>query len=92
MSFGLRTKILLISCTVFIMICLGVTWAASSYFSATYADTLQSRSLAIAKSLALQMERITALGIRLEYIVGFEEQCAEVAKAYTNVDYAMVLS
>ena len=49
MSFGLRTKILLISCTVFIMICLGVTWAASSYFSATYADTLQSRSLAIAK-------------------------------------------
>ena len=92
MSLGLRTKILLISCTVFVTICLGVTWAASTYYSATYADTLQSRSLAIAKSLALQIERITALGIRLEYIVGFEEQCAEAAKAYSNVDYAMVLS
>jgi len=92
MNYGLRTKILLITSVVIITICIGITWTVSSYYSATYAETLQSRSLAIAKSLALQMERITGLGIQIESVVGFEEQCVEVVRAYPNIDAAMILS
>lgn len=92
MILGLRTKILLIAGIVFVTICIGITWTVSSYYSATYAETLQSRSLAVAKSLALQMERITGLGIQIESVVGFEEQCVEVVRAYPNIDAAMILS
>lgn len=92
MNLGLRGKILLIVGLVTITVCTGVLWSASSHYYSSYAATLQSRSLAIAKSLSLQMERITGLGIKIESVVGFEEQCAEAVRAYQNVDYAMLVS
>ena len=92
MKLGLRPKILLIAIAVILVVCAGVLWSASSHYYSSYSETLLSRSLSIAKSLSQQMERITSLGIPIESVVGFEEQCSEVIRAYPNVDYAMVVS
>jgi len=67
--------------------------AVSGYiFTREYASALQSRSLAIATGLKVQLERVLQLGIPLENLIGFEEQAQEAVKAYEGIDYAMVIA
>ncbi len=90
MSFTLKTKILVIA-TAVIMVAIGAVIVTSAQQSARdYEEALQSRSVAIAKSLAIQLERILQLGLRIDDIVGFEEQCNEVVSSYSGIELAFV--
>lgn len=92
MRLGLRSKIILIVLGA-MLLAMGIT---ASAFGVLYArqqtEVIESRSLAIAKGLALQLERIVALGLNLRDLHGFEEQCREVLSAYEGLSYAMVVS
>jgi len=92
MPLGLRSKIILIVLGA-MLLAMGIT---ASAFGVLYArqqtEVIESRSLAIAKGMALQLERIVALGLNLRDLHGFEEQCREVLNAYDGVSYAMVVS
>ncbi|WP_156901895.1 EAL domain-containing protein [Azohydromonas australica] len=90
MSFRLPQKILLIA-TVAILCTVAAVVATSAKLSArAYESALQSRSTAIAKSLSLQLQRLLALGIDPENLVGFEDQCREIVEAYPGTDHALV--
>jgi len=64
---------------------------SSHRFGQEYGTALESRSLAIATSLAVQVQRLLGLGLRLEELVGFEEQCQEAVAAYGGIEQAMVV-
>jgi diguanylate cyclase (GGDEF)-like protein/PAS domain S-box-containing protein len=91
-SLGLRQKILVLA-TAVILCAVGAVIAASTQLAAhAYEEALQSRSMAIAKSLTLQLERLLALGIEPDQLLGFEDQCREVVRAYPGIDYALVVA
>ena len=82
MRFGLRLKILIIAASV-TLLGMGVVLTATTYlFSGAYVASLQSRSLAVAQGLKIQIDRILQLGIRLDNLVGFEKQCQDVVATY----------
>lgn len=89
---GLRGKILLIA-SVVVLFAVGVIALTSSYVLAErITKAYMERSQAIAKGLAIQLERIVALGIRVNDLQGFEEQCAEAVRGNQGLSYAIVLS
>ena len=91
MIYGVKTRIVLISACA-MLFAMGAVIALSSYlFGREYREALQSRSFAIATSLKVQLERVLQFGIPLTDLVGFEEQCREVAESNAGVAYAMVL-
>jgi diguanylate cyclase (GGDEF)-like protein/PAS domain S-box-containing protein len=89
---GLRGKILLIT-TGAVMVGLMVVLATSGYlFGNAYLSSLQSRSVAIAQGMRLQMDRILQLGIQMDNLLGFDKQCRDVVETYRGIDYAMVVN
>jgi signal transduction histidine kinase/CheY-like chemotaxis protein/HPt (histidine-containing phosphotransfer) domain-containing protein len=79
----------------------GVVLVASlgtlSYFSGKAASdelslALQSRSGAIAKGLAIQLDRILQYGMDIENIEGFDEQLKEAVQNYGGLSYAQVIA
>lgn len=89
---GLRSKIILITGLVIIAICACITWLNSAYYSNVYLETLQSRSVAAAKGLALRVQRISNLGFPIQAINGFETQCAEAKQSDPEIDYVAIIS
>ena len=90
MRFGLRLKILIIAASV-TLLGMGVVLTATTYlFSGAYVASLQSRSLAVAQGLKIQIDRILQLGIRLDNLVGFEKQCQDVVATYDGIAFALV--
>lgn len=88
---GLRAKILLIAVSV-MLLGMGAVLSTSSYwFARAYVAALQSRSVAIAQGLKIQMDRILQLGIQMEELVGFDQTCREAVSAYEGIDFAMVV-
>jgi diguanylate cyclase (GGDEF)-like protein/PAS domain S-box-containing protein len=89
---GLRGKILLIATGVVLA---GLTAGLISsvyFFNNLYVASLQSRSIAIAQSLRLQMDRILQLGIQMDNLVGFDKQCVAVVESYEGIAFAMVVN
>jgi diguanylate cyclase (GGDEF)-like protein/PAS domain S-box-containing protein len=89
---GLRGKILLIATGVVLA---GLTAGLISsiyFFNNLYVASLQSRSIAIAQSLRLQMDRILQLGIQMDNLVGFDKQCVAVVESYEDIAFAMVVN
>lgn len=91
MRLGLRSKILVIAFLVVTGTVLAIAVSSSYFFTQQSAKAYTSRSLAIAKGLAIQLERILALGIDPVDLQGFEAQCAEAVERYSGLSYAMVL-
>lgn len=92
MKLGLRGKILLIATGVVLA---GLTAGLISsiyFFNNLYVASLQSRSIAIAQSLRLQMDRILQLGIQMDNLVGFDKQCVAVVESYEDIAFAMVVN
>jgi len=89
---GLRGKIILITGLVIIAICACITWLNSAYYSNVYLETLQSRSVATAKGLALRLQRVSNQGFPVQIINGFETQCAEAKHSDPDIDYVAVIS
>ena len=68
-----------------------------SYFSGKAVSdelslALQSRSSAIAKGLAIQLDRILQYGMSIENIEGFDEQLKEAVQNYEGLSYAQVIA
>ena len=68
-----------------------------SYFSGKAVSdelslALQSRSGAIAKGLAIQLDRILQYGMSIENIEGFDEQLKEAVQNYEGLSYAQVIA
>jgi diguanylate cyclase (GGDEF)-like protein/PAS domain S-box-containing protein len=87
---GLRRKILVIATAVILCAMGAVIATGTRLASHQYEQALQSRSLAIGKGLALQLERLLATGIPVDSLVGFEQPCREVVSAYPGTDFALV--
>ena len=91
MQVGLRARIVLIAAGV-MLVAMGAIIAASGYvFNKEYTVALQSRSLAIAKSLSVQLERVLQFGIKLDELTGFEEQCQEIVRTNEGISFASVV-
>jgi signal transduction histidine kinase/DNA-binding NarL/FixJ family response regulator len=92
MNIGLKAKIVLIATGV-TLFSMGAIIASSSYFfTKEYTKALESRSLAIGNSVKIQLERLLKLtfGIRVEDLVGFDQQCQDIVRTYEGISYAMV--
>src|SRR5262245_28959724 len=69
----------------------GTVVGTNAYLAAQEVEAaLQLRSLAIAKSLQMQLERVLQFGIGMEQLTGFEEQCDQVVSGYPGIDFAVV--
>lgn len=90
MTLGLRGRIMLIG-SALVMLATGVVAVVSSYhFTQRLAAAQSSRTIAIAQGLAVQLERILALGIRIDELHGFEEQCRDAVRDNAGLSFAMV--
>jgi GAF domain-containing protein/HAMP domain-containing protein len=91
MNLRIRTKIVLIT-VVILFLSIGINILISSYmFAREYSDALQSEMYVIGQGLALQLDRLLRLGIPVQELLGFEEQCQEVVSKYEEISYAMVV-
>lgn len=91
MTYGVKTRVVLISACA-MLFAMGAIIVLSSYlFGREYREALQSRSVAIATSLKVQLERVLQFGIPLTDLVGFEDQCQEVVQSNEGINYAMVV-
>jgi hypothetical protein len=81
MSFSIRTKIILIASTI-LLFALGTNTLVSSYvFTREYVHALKARGFDIAQNLNSQLDRLLRLGIPLENLTGFDEQCKILLKS-----------
>lgn len=90
MNLSLRSKIALIGSGAILLAILTVVTVSGWMFRESYTTALESRSTAVARGLALQLERIVQLGIRPTELVGFEMQLSEAAKAYEGISWAFM--
>jgi len=81
--------VLLVSGVMLVAMCT-VMASAGYIFDREYRKALESRSLAIGKSLKLQLERVLQLGIAPRDLSGFEKQCREAALAYEGISAVLV--
>jgi signal transduction histidine kinase len=71
---------------------LALTLTAARTFSTAYEDALHERSAAISHEVAAQFERILALGLRADEIVGFEDQCNHAVDSHRDVAFVAVVA
>lgn len=90
--FGLRARILWIAGLVMAATLVAITLTAGKAFSDAYSKAITERSEAISHELAVQFERLLALGLHPEEIVGFEEQCAKVKRNHHDLAFVAILS
>jgi signal transduction histidine kinase/CheY-like chemotaxis protein len=86
----IKTKIVLIAGGVVLAAMAAIMASAGYLFEREHSGALLSRSLAIGKSLKIQLERVLQLGIRVEDLSGFEEQCREAVQAYSGLSAVLV--
>lgn len=92
MRFGLRAKIFWIAGGVMTMALVAMTLMAGWRFSEAYSEAISERSVAIAHELGTQFERLLALGLQPEEIVGFEEQCDKVMRNHDDLAWVALLT
>lgn len=91
MRLSIRVKIILIT-VIIISLAFGANTLISSYvFTREYSAALQAQALIVAKTLDIQLNRLLSLGIALDDIVGFEEQCQDVVNQYEEISYALIV-
>ena len=92
MRHGLRARILWLAGIVMVLTVAAVTLTAARTFSSAYGAAIAERSKAVSQALATQFERILALGLRADEIVGFEDQCDQVAAGNDDIALVAVLA
>jgi signal transduction histidine kinase/CheY-like chemotaxis protein len=88
----LVARIALIAGAVLVTSLATLTYFGASAGNVELSHAFQSRSVAIAKGLAIQLERILQYGIALDDIEGFDDQLREVVHNYEGLSYARVLN
>lgn len=90
LNLSLRSKFALIGSGAILLAILTVVTVSGHIFRESYTEALESRSVAVARSLALQLERIVQLGIRPTELSGFDVQLSEAANAYEGIAWAVL--
>ena len=62
----------------------------NALFSRAYTEALQSRALAIATAVHVQLDRVLQLGLTPRTLVGFDRQCQDVVTKYEGIRFAAV--
>jgi diguanylate cyclase (GGDEF)-like protein/PAS domain S-box-containing protein len=91
-TLGLRGRIALIASAVIAFAVVAITVAAGLDLSDDYKRALEGRSLAVAKSLRVQLDRLLQFGMGVEDVIGFEEQCQETVRIYEGIGSAFVVA
>jgi signal transduction histidine kinase/ActR/RegA family two-component response regulator len=94
MRASLKTKIVLIATGVLLFSMGAIILSSGYFFTQEYTHALESRSLAVGKGVKVQLERLLRLtfGVRVEDLIGFDQQCRDIVKTYDGTRYAMVLT
>ena len=87
---GLRRRIAVVAGLGLVLAILASTLASRALATAQLRQAQQSRAQAIAEGLAVQLQRIMALGLRIDEIQGFEAQCREALEAHQGLAYVLV--
>jgi diguanylate cyclase (GGDEF)-like protein len=90
LKLGLRARIELVVGAVMATTITVVVVATALDFEDGLRGAMQSRSLAVAKSIRVQLDRVLALGITLQGLSGFGEQLQDAARTYDGVSHAFV--
>lgn len=94
MRLGIRGKILIITCSTFLLALLTIgvnTFVVSRLFKKEYSAALQLKVNVIADTVRSQFERLLRSGIDVDDIEGFETQCQEVTYRHQGLAYTMVV-
>lgn len=89
---GLRTRILLIALAMLLVATSGAIVTAGYLINERLIQAQQSRAEAIARGLNSQLQRLFALGIALDQLQGFEDQCREAVEHNEGLSQAMVIA
>ncbi len=87
----LKTKITIVLLLILSVVTGLSTWVYSTLFVREYRVATEENMFMIGESLKQQIDRLLALGINFNDIMGFDEQCREVAQKYKNVLCASIL-
>jgi signal transduction histidine kinase/ActR/RegA family two-component response regulator len=72
---GLRQKVMWTAGSVLVLTVLAILLVASSTFYQVYVRAVTERGIAVSHEVAAQFERLLALGLRADEIVGFDDRC-----------------
>jgi len=92
MKQGLRDKVLLTAGSVLLLTVFAVLLTAALTFSQAYSKAVIERSIAVSHEVASQFERILALGLRTEEIIGFDDRCNTVVDSHEDIEIVAVYS
>lgn len=90
MALSIRTKIIVLVTSIIFSALGANTLIGSSVFTTEYAQALQARGFVLAHNLQLQLDKLLRLGITVDNLLGFDEQCRDITKKYADISYAMV--
>lgn len=92
MNLTIKSKIFLIAAVV-LFLAMGTNALMGGYFfSREYSNSIKSHSVVLARGLKNKIEKVLSLGISLDAVSGFEEQCQYVVSSNEGIAYAMVVS
>ncbi len=87
---GLRAKVLWTAGSVLMLTVLAVLLTAAHTFSQAYGQAVAERTVAVSHEVAVQFERILALGLRAEDILGFDDRCNAVVGNHEDIEIVAV--
>jgi signal transduction histidine kinase/CheY-like chemotaxis protein len=87
----IRTKIVLIASAILLLALAANTLVGSYVFTREYVHALEGRGADLAQTLVAQVDRLLRLGLPVDGLVGFDEQCRELTRKHPDVAYAMVI-
>ncbi|WP_281886324.1 diguanylate cyclase [Paenibacillus sp. YYML68] len=87
----LQTKIAVMLIVTLALIVGANNWITSFLFQQEYSRVLQQELAVVGNSLLTQLDRLSALGVPLEELTGFEQQCKEIISKYPDVSHAFVI-
>jgi signal transduction histidine kinase len=91
-AWGLRRRIAVVAGVGLVLAILASTLASRALGTAQLREAQQDRVEAVGEGLAVQLQRILALGMRIDEVQGFDAQCAEALLALQGLAYVMVLA
>lgn len=91
MNLTIKSKIFFIAAAV-LFLAMGANALMGGYFfSREYSTSIKSHSVVLARSLKGKIEKVLSLGIPLDSVSGFQEQCQSVVANNEGIAYAMVV-
>lgn len=92
MKLSIRTKIVLITVGILCCALVANTLTSNTVFTNEYTRALQLEISVMGEGLRYQLERLLALRIPIDELIGFEKQCQDLVSLYKDISYVMVVS